>query len=290
MGVVVNSIHTIHTFNFKVDCNTNQAFRLTIKLKKIMQRMRRAEFMGQPASGRSEKSIEPFSNAVDTLPRLTFTRRRREVKQLFMEYFRLNTWFKKLLRILGTSGTVLQNTLSRLPGAHKKTCFATSQFQEIEIETERKKVQNLSPEQYCPSSFPDLILLYSEGDHEMQQLAGEVIEWGTYENQVVLNDPSSTDISLGYPGDGLTDELDVQCYVPWTSSDNPNVATYDIKIRYPRDIYLDIQLDVDWTILRRLKTTNFEFLKSMMFCISRESNPDFFGGNRVRYQHATLDR
>ncbi|EFX60266.1 hypothetical protein DAPPUDRAFT_124792 [Daphnia pulex] len=41
--------------------------------------------------------------------------------------------------------------------------------------------------------------------------------------------PSSTDISLGYPGDGLTDELDVQCYVPWTSSDNPNVATYDIK-------------------------------------------------------------
>ena len=45
--------------------------------------------------------------------------------------------------------------------------------------------------------------------------------------------PSSTDISLGYPGDGLTDELDVQCYVPWTSSDNPNVATYDIKMRYP---------------------------------------------------------
>ncbi|EFX80190.1 hypothetical protein DAPPUDRAFT_243954 [Daphnia pulex] len=43
--------------------------------------------------------------------------------------------------------------------------------------------------------------------------------------------PSSTDISLGYPGDGLTDELDVQCYVPWTSSDNPNVATYDIKVR-----------------------------------------------------------
>ncbi|EFX78919.1 hypothetical protein DAPPUDRAFT_104899 [Daphnia pulex] len=45
--------------------------------------------------------------------------------------------------------------------------------------------------------------------------------------------PSSTDISLGYPGDGLTDELDVQCYVPWTSSDNPNVATYDIKMSYP---------------------------------------------------------
>ncbi|EFX64543.1 hypothetical protein DAPPUDRAFT_266210 [Daphnia pulex] len=45
--------------------------------------------------------------------------------------------------------------------------------------------------------------------------------------------PSSTDISLGYPGDGLTDELDVQWYVPWTSSDNPNVATYDIKMRYP---------------------------------------------------------
>ena len=44
---------------------------------------------------------------------------------------------------------------------------------------------------------------------------------------------SSTEISLGYPGDGLTDELDVQCYVPWTSSDNPNVATYDIKMRYP---------------------------------------------------------
>jgi hypothetical protein len=45
--------------------------------------------------------------------------------------------------------------------------------------------------------------------------------------------PSSTDISLGYSGDGLADELDVQCYVHWTSSDNPNVATYDIKMRYP---------------------------------------------------------
>ena len=52
-------------------------------------------------------------------------------------------------------------------------------------------------------------------------------------NFIKLNYPSSTDISLGYPGDGLTDELDVQCYVPWTSSDNPNVATYDIKMRYP---------------------------------------------------------
>ncbi|EFX63873.1 hypothetical protein DAPPUDRAFT_267494 [Daphnia pulex] len=46
-------------------------------------------------------------------------------------------------------------------------------------------------------------------------------EWATKKDLF----PSSTDISLGYPGDGLTDELDVQCYVPWTSSDNPNVAT-----------------------------------------------------------------
>ncbi len=57
--------------------------------------------------------------------------------------------------------------------------------------------------------------------------------------------PSSTEISLGDPGDGLTDELDVQFYVPWASSENPNVTSYDIKMRYPRDIYLDIQLDVN---------------------------------------------
>ncbi|KZS07279.1 Uncharacterized protein APZ42_029039 [Daphnia magna] len=67
-----------------------------------------------------------------------------------------------------------------------------------------------------------------------------------------LTDPNSTEISLGYPGDGSTDELDIQFYVPWTSSDNPNVALCDIKMRYPRDIYLDIELDVDWTLLRQL--------------------------------------
>jgi hypothetical protein len=43
---------------------------------------------------------------------------------------------------------------------------------------------------------------------------------------------SSTEISLGYPGYGLTDELDVQFYVSRTSSDYPNVALYDIKMRY----------------------------------------------------------
>lgn len=70
-------------------------------------------------------------------------------------------------------------------------------------------------------------------------LASEVKEdskanvYDTKQRRKTKANPSSTDISLGYPGDGSTDELDVQCYVPWTSSDNPNVATYDIKMRYP---------------------------------------------------------